>query len=97
MELMCWMNCRLCSACWMTEVSSTYLSHRLGGFGAGLMALDSKSSLNRVNSEGFDGAIHGYTMDLFKILTLEEEVGIFEGRLQQCNGVSEGQRGPVVK
>ena len=30
-ELMCWRSCCVCSACWMTKVSYTYLSHRHGG------------------------------------------------------------------
>ena len=45
MEFMCWRNCWLCSACWMTKVSCTYLSHNLGGLGPVLMALVSNSSM----------------------------------------------------
>ena len=30
-ELMCYMNCCLCSVFWMKKVSSTYLSHNLVG------------------------------------------------------------------
>ena len=47
MELMCGENCWLCSASWIRNMSSTYLSQRLGGLGAVLMALDSNSSMNR--------------------------------------------------
>ena len=39
MELVYCKNCWLCSAFWITKVSSSYLSHILGGWGTVLMAL----------------------------------------------------------
>ena len=33
---------------------------------------------------GADGKSHGCPMHLFRILTLEEEIGIFKAELQQC-------------
>ena len=50
-----WRNYLLCSACWMTKVSFTYLSHRLCGLGAVLMTLDSNSSMNRLAIRGLMG------------------------------------------
>ena len=47
------------------------------------MVLDSNSTMNRLADRG----THGCTMDLFKILTLEEKIGIFEAKLQQSNDV----------
>ena len=38
MELICWRIFWLCSACWITKVSSTSLSQSLGGLGEVLMA-----------------------------------------------------------
>ena len=40
---------------------------------------------------------HGCTMNLFKIIILEEEIGIFEAKLQQADDVLGGQRGHGVK
>ena len=48
MEFMSWRNCWVCSSCWMTEVSSTYMSKSLGELGEVLMALDSISSMKCV-------------------------------------------------
>ena len=36
-------------------------------------------------------------MDLFKILTLEEEIGIMEAKLQQSNDFCARHRGPFGK
>ena len=55
MEVMCWRNCWLWSACWMTKVSSTYPSQSLGRFGAVLMALDLNSSMNWLAMRGLIG------------------------------------------
>ena len=55
MELLCCKNCCLCSAFWMTKVSSTYLSHSLGGWRTVLIASDSKSSMNRLTTTGLIG------------------------------------------
>ena len=45
----------LCFACWMTKVSSIYLSQSLGGIGAVLMALDSNLSMNMLATKGLVG------------------------------------------
>ena len=82
MELMCWRNWWLCSTCWMTKVSSTYLSHSLGGLGAEVMVLDSNSSRNMLAMGGQMRGTHGCAVDLFKLLLLKEEVGIFQAKLQ---------------
>ena len=39
----------------------------------------------QVGYEGADGGTHGCTMDLFIVLTLEEEVGVFKAELQECD------------
>ena len=31
-----------------------------------------------------DGGFHGYSLDLFIILTLEEEIHVFDAELQMC-------------
>ena len=51
---------------------------RLDGFGFKLLN-------EQVGYEGADGGTHGCTMDLFIVLTLEEEVDVFEAELQECN------------
>ena len=55
MELMCWRNRWQYSVCWMSKVSSTQLHQSLGGFVAGLMALDPNSSMNRLAIKGLIG------------------------------------------
>ena len=54
-ELVWCRNCWLCSACWMTKVSLTYLSQSLGGMGAVLMALYSSPSVNKLATMGIIG------------------------------------------
>ena len=78
-------------------VSSTCLSQSqsLGGLGAELMALDSISSMNRLATKGIIGE-PCCTMDLFIILTLEEEVGVFQAEFQQCGDALYGHGGPAV-
>ena len=50
--------------------------------GAELIVLTSNSFMNRLVMKGANGGTHGNTMDLFKILTLEEKVGAFNENLQ---------------
>ena len=69
----------------MMKVSSTYLSQNLGGWKEELLALASNSSMNWFAIRRADGGAHGCTMDLFKLLSLEKEVGIFKAKLQQGN------------
>ena len=54
-------------------MSSTSLSHSQGDIADGL---GFELFHIQVGNEGANGGSHGCTMDLFKILTLEEEVGI---------------------
>ena len=43
--------------------------------------LDLKVFHKQVGNEGTDGGTHGRSMDLFVIITLEEEVDVFEAEL----------------
>ena len=74
----------------MMKVSSVYLSQILGGLGAVLKALASKSSINR----WANGGTHGHTMYLFIILTLIE--GGLVAELQWDDVVLDGQGGAVA-
>ena len=66
-------NFWLCSAFWMTMASSRYLSHGLGGAnGFGF-----KLFYEHVCYNGTKGGTHGWALEQFIILTLEQEVGIF--------------------
>ena len=53
------------------------------GIGEGLEGLDFKLFHEDVSYEGADGGSHSCTLDLFIILTLEEEVGVGKTELQQ--------------
>ena len=48
----------------------------------------------QVGNQGANGGFHGCTMELFKILTLEQEVAIL--RLQQGDDFLDSHGGPVV-
>ena len=63
----------------MTKVPSTNLSHRVGGGAKGLYL---KLFHKDVGYERADGGSHSCTLDLFMILTLEEEVSVGETELQ---------------
>ena len=65
----------------MTKVSSTNLSQREGG-GDGTEGSHLKLFHEDVGYEGADGELHSCTMDLFIIITLEEEVSVGEAELQ---------------
>ena len=85
----------LCSALMMIKVSSTNLSHRVGGRGQELRAFDFKIFHEQVNYEGTNGGTHRSTLDLFIKLTLEEEVCVFEAELQEGNYLLDGHVGPL--
>ena len=93
MELMCCKNCWLCSAFWMTKVSSTYLSHSLGGLESHANGLSFKLFHELVEYNGTDGGTHGYPVDIF---TLDEEIGIFQTEFQQCGNVLYRHGGPLL-
>ena len=76
--LMCWSRSWLCSAWLMTNVSSKNLSQRDRGLGKDWRAFDFKLFHEDVGYERADGGSHSCTLDLFIILTLEEEVGVGE-------------------
>ena len=81
----CWCCCSrswLCSALLMTNVSSTNLSQRVGGWER-TGGFDFKLFHEDVGYEGADGGSHSCTLYLFIILTLEEEVGVGKEELQQ--------------
>ena len=61
---------------------------RLEGFGFKLF-------YKQVGYEGADWGTHGCTMDLFIVLTLEEEVGVFEVELQECDNLENGHLGSL--
>ena len=62
-------------------VSSTYVSHRWGWDRTDGLYIELFHE--QVGNERAKGETHGCTMDLLKILTLEEEVGVFNTELQQ--------------
>ena len=79
----------------MTKVSSTNLSHREGGLGQVLKVFTSNFSMNRLGMRGADGGFHSYTLDLFIILTLEEEVSVGKAELQYGCDLWYGHVGPL--
>ena len=93
-ELMYYSSCWLCSAFWMTRVSSTNLNQRLGVEGR-LEGFGFKLFHEQVCYEGADGGTQGCTINLFIVLTLEEEVGVFEAELQECDNLGNGHLGPL--
>ena len=78
-ELMCCRSCLLCFACWMTKVSSTNLSNRWGLWGRA-KGLNLELFHEQVGNKGPNRGIHSSTMDLFIIISLEEEVCAFEAK-----------------
>ena len=76
-ELVCCKNRWLCSTFQIKKVSSTYLSQSLGGWGVELRPWF-QTFHEQVSYNKADGGTHGCIMDLFIILTLEEEIGILD-------------------
>ena len=91
---MCCRRSGLCSALLMTKVSSTNLSQR-EGVGAGGKGLYFKLFHKDVCYEGADGGSHSCTLDLFIILTLEEEVGVGKAELQYRSDLRDGHAGAL--
>ena len=56
---------------------------------------DFKLFHNDVGYEGADGGTHSCTLDLFIILTLEEEVGMGQAELQQGGDLLDGHAGSL--
>ena len=65
------------------------------GVGKGLEGFDFKLFHEDVGYEGADGGSHSCTLNLFIILTLEEEVGVGEAELQQGSDLGYGHGGPL--
>ena len=80
----------------MTKVSSTNLSHRLGGCEAGTKAFDLKLFHEQVCYEGTNGGTHSSILNLFIKLTLQQEVCVFKVELQKGNYVLNGHAGPLL-
>ena len=92
--LMCCSKSWLCSALLMTNVSSTNLSQREGGWDR-TGGLNFKLFHEDVGYEGADGGSHSCTLYLFIILTPEQEVGVGEAELQQGCDLGYGHGGPL--
>ena len=75
-------------------MSSTYLSHVLGKWGTA-KGLDFKLFHKQAGNKGVNGGTHDSTMDLFVILTLEEEISVFEVKLHECDCLWYGHVGPL--
>ena len=65
MELMFSRNWLLFSAFWITKVSSTYLSHNLGGWVAVMDGFGFKLFYEQVGHNWTDGGTHSCPIDLF--------------------------------
>ena len=79
----------------MTKVSSRNLNQREEGWGEGGEGFDFKLFHKDVSYEGADGGTHSCTLDLFIILTLEEEVGVGQAKLRQGGDLLDGQAGSL--
>ena len=71
----------------MTKVSSTYLSHRWRW--GRTDDLNFELFHEQVCNNGANGGTYGCTIDLFEILTLEEEVCVFKAKLKQDNDLKD--------
>ena len=76
--LMCWRKSCLLTSLWMTKVSSTNLCQNLEGGVAVLRDICSKYSSVKVCYYGTYWGTHGHTLNLFKELALEGEIGVFQ-------------------
>ena len=92
--LMCLRGSWLCSAQLMTKVSSTNLSHREGVWG-GAKGFHFRLFHEDVGYEGADGGSHSCNLDLFIILTLDEEIGVGETELHQGSDLWDGHVGSL--
>ena len=79
----------------MTKVLSINLSHNWEFVWGRAKGLDFELFHEQVGNEGANGGTHGSTMDLFAILTLEEEVYVFEAKLQEGDYLWYGYVGPL--
>ena len=83
--------------CLLDDEGDIYIPElKPGWIGSSADGLGFKLFHEQVGYYWTNGGTHGCTMNLFKILTLENEICIFEPNLHQCNDVL-GDRGPVVK
>ena len=73
----------------MTKVSSTNQSHKWVG-GGWAYGLDFKLLHEQVSNKWANGGTHGHNRYLFEILTLEEEVSIFQAEPLQGDYLRDG-------
>ena len=66
-----------------------------GGMGEGGEGLYFKLFHKNVSHEGANGGTHSCTLDLFIILTLEDEVGVGQAELQQGGDLLDGHAGSL--
>ena len=78
----------------MMKVSLHTLAVGMGVWGRA-KGLDFKLFHEQVGNEGADGGTHHSTMDLFVILSLEEEVSVLEANLQECDYLLYRHVGPL--
>ena len=71
----------------ISKLKPGWIRVRADGFGFKLLH-------EQISNKRDNGGAHGCTMDLFKVHTLEEEVGIFEAKLQQSNDLYYRHGGP---
>ena len=78
----------------MTKVSSINLRHKWGVWGSA-KGLYLKLFHEQVGNEGANEGTHNCTMNMFKILILEEEVSAFKAELQLLDYLLDGHVDPL--
>ena len=82
--------------CLVDDKSVIYKPEPKGrGMGEGREGFNFKLFHEYVGYEGADGGTHSCTLDLFIILTLEEEVGVGPAKLQQGGDLLDGHAGSL--
>ena len=89
-EFMCCRNSSLLSCFKMTNVSSTNLFCHLGKFTAVIRALSSKNLHIQIGHYRAHSRPHSCPLVLLIILTLEQEIGVAQAKLQQVQDVLNG-------
>ena len=80
-ELRCEWNSSTCSLFIHTWLSSTYLNHHLGGFGADERAFSSTCSMTRLAKMALTGGSHWTTENLLEMAALKYEEIVVEDEL----------------
>ena len=81
--------------CLVDDKGVIYKPEPKGGVGKEERAFTSNSSIKMLAMRGADGGTHSCTLDLFIILTLEEEVGVGQAELQQGGDLLDGHAGSL--